>query len=176
MSRLIGHDRRMFARVFAPVLFGFLLALAGPAQAQVWPSPGPMGTGSDPLGGLAIPVHGNWCGPNHGAGPILDALDDSCFRHDFCVFQRGRGDCGCDLAFMSELRARAWPSPGLAEKARAVYEAIAMTPCRDPAGQREKMSRAAADWAAGVVAGREPPWAILDRLGRLMQDGMARAY
>lgn len=166
----------MIARLMTRVLLVFLLTFAGSAQAQaqVWPSP--MGGSGDAFGGLAIPVHGNWCGPNHGAGPILDALDDSCFRHDFCVFQRGRGDCDCDLAFMNELRTRAWPSPGLAEKARAVYEAIAMTPCRDPAGQREKMSRAAADWAAGVVAGREPPWAILDRLGRLMQEGMARAY
>jgi hypothetical protein len=126
--------------------------------------------------GLALPVHGNWCGPNHGAGPILDALDDACFRHDFCAVQNGPFDCGCDLAFMSELRTRPWPSSAMAAKARAVYEAIALTPCRDPALQREKMSRAATDWAFGVASGREPPWAILDRLGALMAEGVARAY
>jgi hypothetical protein len=38
------------------------------------------------------------------------------------------------------------------------------------------MSRAATDWAFGVASGREPPWAILDRLGALMAEGVARAY
>ncbi len=142
-------------------VIAFLLAAAsaGPAAAQ----------------GLALPVHGNWCGPFHGAGPILDALDDACFRHDYCAVQRGPFDCGCDLAFMAELRQRPWPSPALAAKARAVYEAIALAPCRDPAGQREKMSLAAADWAAAVASGQEAPLAILDRLGALLAEGLARA-
>ncbi|GKY88996.1 hypothetical protein [Sinisalibacter aestuarii] len=124
---------------------------------------------------MAFPVHGNWCGPYHGSGPILDALDDACFRHDFCASQNGLFNCGCDLAFMTELRERPWPNPALAEKARAVYEAIALAPCTDSEGQRSKMNLAAADWAAGVASGREPPWAILDRLGALMAEGVARS-
>lgn len=136
-----------------------LVLLSGPAAAQ----------------GPAFPVHGNWCGPNFGAGPILDALDAACFRHDMCSGQMGAFNCGCDLAFMSELRSQPWPNPGLAQKARAVFEAIALVPCTDPVGQSEKMHLAATDWARGVVAGREAPTAILDRLGRLMAEGIARA-
>jgi hypothetical protein len=143
-----------------PLLTLLALILAAPAAAQ----------------GLAIPVHGNWCGPNHGAGPILDALDDACMRHDHCAAQQGLFDCGCDLAFMDELRSRPWPSPALGAKARAVFEAIALTPCTDPDGQSTKMNIIASDWAAAVAAGREPPWAILDRLGALVAEGMNRAY
>ncbi|RME18632.1 MAG: hypothetical protein D6801_01000 [Alphaproteobacteria bacterium] len=143
-------------RTFGLILW--LLAAPGAAVAQ----------------GPAVAIHGNWCGPNFGAGPILDALDAACFRHDMCVAQLGAFNCGCDLAFMGELRSRPWPGPALAEKARAVYEAIAMTPCADPAGYQRKLSLAAADWAAGVVSGREPPTAVLDRLGRLMAEAMLR--
>ncbi len=125
--------------------------------------------------GLAIPVHGNWCGPNHGAGPALDLLDAACLRHDLCTVQAGRFDCGCDLAFMEELRNRAWPNPGLATKARAIYEVIAMAPCNGPGGQGTKLGMAASDWLAGVVNGREAPWAIFDRLGALASEGWARA-
>lgn len=125
--------------------------------------------------GPSFPVHGNWCGPNHGAGPILDALDDACMRHDHCVMQVGRLDCGCDLAFMDELAQRPWPNPYLATKARAVYEAIALTPCNDPEGQNLKLSRAASTWARSVALGQEPPWAVLDRLGALLAEGLNRA-
>lgn len=125
--------------------------------------------------GPSLPVHGNWCGPFHGAGPILDALDEACMRHDFCTMQAGRLDCGCDLAFMDELRTRPWPNPWLGEKARAVYEAIALTPCNDPEGHRAKLNMAASDWAVAVAGGQEPPWAFLDRLGALMAEGLARA-
>jgi len=125
---------------------------------------------------LAVPVHGNWCGPNHGAGPALDLLDAACLRHDLCTVQVGRFDCGCDLAFMYELRHQAWPNPWLADKARGVYEAIAMAPCDGPSGQASKMSLAAGDWMRDVSNGREAPWAFLDRLGRLASEGVRRAY
>ncbi|GGD33052.1 hypothetical protein [Sinisalibacter lacisalsi] len=138
----------------------FALLIAPPAVAQ----------------GMAFPVHGNWCGPNHGAGPALDLLDAACQRHDLCIAQTGLLDCGCDLVFMDELRNRPWPNPVMAAKARAVYEVIAMAPCRDPDGHRYKMSLAAADWARDVSLGIEPPWAILDRLGALFAQGAARAY
>lgn len=140
-------------------IFAFALLVAAPALAQ----------------GPAFPVHGNWCGPNHGAGPILDALDDACMRHDYCTMQLGRLDCGCDLAFMDELANRPWPNPFLAEKARAVFEAIALTPCTGAQGQGEKLSLAAATWARGVALGQEPPWAVLNRLGALLSEGAARA-
>lgn len=150
------HSHAMIRLVLA-LFLGFA---AAPAAAQ----------------GPALPVHGNWCGPNHGSGAILDALDDACMRHDYCTMQVGRFDCGCDIAFMEELRGRDWPNDLLAVKARAIYEAIALTPCEGGAGPRAKFDMAAADWAAGVASGQEPPWAILDRLGALVAEGVARAY
>lgn len=146
--------------LLSSLVFALAAALSAPAGAQ----------------GLALPVHGNWCGPNHGAGPALDLLDAACLRHDICTVQAGRFDCGCDLAFMQELRGQPWPNPLLATKARAVYEAIAMTPCNGPGGQSAKVNMAASDWARDVAAGREAPWAILDRLGALAAEGFARAY
>jgi hypothetical protein len=77
---------------------------------------------------------------------------------------------------MDELRHGPWPNPMLATKARAVYEIIAIAPCTDPDGHRFKLSRAANDWARDVALGYEPPWAVLDRLGALFAEGMARGY
>lgn len=148
------HHGRMLRAMIAIVVL-----IAAPAMAQ----------------GPSFPVHGNWCGPNHGAGPILDALDDACMRHDYCTMQVGRLDCGCDIAFMDELAYRPWPNPGLAAKARAVFEAIALTPCTGAQGQGQKLAMAAQTWARGVALGQEPPWAVFDRLGALFSEGMARA-
>jgi hypothetical protein len=150
----------MIQGMLKPVALLLALVFAPPAFAQ----------------GMAFPVHGNWCGPNHGAGPVLDLLDAACMRHDMCVAQAGLLDCGCDLAFMDELRHGPWPNPMLATKARAVYEIIAIAPCTDPDGHRFKLSRAANDWARDVALGYEPPWAVLDRLGALFAEGMARGY
>ncbi len=150
-------------------LAALALLLAAPASAQTLP--------------LALPVHGNWCGPGYSGGPgwpgawpapPTDPLDAACMRHDICKGARGNLDCGCDIGFMRELRSTPWPNPGLAAKARAMHDAIAMTPCASPEGQAVKMSWVAGDWADDVAAGREPPWAILDRLGRLMRDGLSR--
>lgn len=161
-ARADGLDRWAQPRQNGPMLramIAFVVLIAAPAVAQ----------------GPALPVHGNWCGPNHGAGPILDALDDACMRHDYCTMQVGRLDCGCDLAFMDELAHRPWPNPSLAQKARAVFEAIALTPCTGAQGQGQKLSLAAETWARGVALGQEPPWAVLDRLGALLAEGVARA-
>lgn len=58
-------------------------------------------------GGLAIPVHGNWCGPNHPKGlgkPPLDGVDAACMHHDKCYLERGYFDCSCDQALVQDIR------------------------------------------------------------------------
>lgn len=141
-------------------LLALFLALAAPARAE-----------------LAVPVHGNWCGPGHGGGPALDLLDAACLRHDLCIRAAGAPfDCACDLTFMDELRRGPWANPVIHQRARGVYEAISLVPCTDPAGQALKMEWAARDWFAAVLAGREPPMATFSRFLRMMGEGMARGY
>lgn len=126
---------------------------------------------------LSVPIHGNWCGPGHGAGPALDLLDAACMRHDLCIVATGGPfNCACDLTFMDELRRGAWPNPELEDRARGVYEAITLIPCSDPDGQAMKMRWAASDWLGSVVAGRELPTAVLGRLLRTLSEGSARAH
>lgn len=140
------------------------IALAGPVTA-----PGPAAAQ------FALPVHGNWCGPGHGAGPALDPLDAACLRHDLCIRAAGGPfNCGCDLVFMDELRRFPWPNPLIRDRARGVYEAITMIPCSDPAGQATKMDWAARDWLGAVLSGREAPSASLSRFFALMREGLAR--
>jgi len=141
-------------------VLAFLLALGGPASAQ-----------------LALPVHGNWCGPGHGAGPALDPLDAACLRHDLCIRAAGAPfSCACDLTFMDELRRFPWPNLVLQQRARGVFEAITMIPCDDPGGQAMKMEWAARDWMEAVMSGREPPTATLERFMRMMIEGASRGY
>ncbi len=126
-------------------------------------------------GQIALPIHGNWCGPGHGAGPALDALDAACLRHDLCIRAAGAAfNCTCDLAFMDELRRYPWPNPVLHQRARGVFEAITMIPCSDPQGQATKMDWAARDWIAAVLSGREPPTASFSRFIGLMSEGLSR--
>jgi len=114
-------------------------------------------------GPLSLPVHGNWCGPGHTAGTPMsgsapvDPLDAACMRHDLCYVQRGTGDCGCDLAFMDELRHSRYPNPELYTRARGMYDAIAMTLCKSPSGMVEKQGRVRADMARDVISGRSNP-------------------
>lgn len=140
------------------VWMALMLALAGPAQAK------------DPF---ALAVHGNWCGPGALSGPVTDVLDAACKRHDLCARREGMFNCGCDLAFMRELRETRWPKP-LYRKARAIYEAIAMIPCHDAEGQRTKMDWMLNDWRGAVARGREPADARLERffwlLGLALSD------
>lgn len=149
---------------------------------------GPLG---GPLAGslraqtISLPLHGHWCGLGHGGQtdsmgggaqplPPTDALDNACMHHDICTGQFGRLDCGCDIGFMQHLRGQAWPNPGLQAKARAVYDTIAIMPCRDPRGMMIKANMVTRDWAGGVLSGRETPWDILRRLGYLNGQGWER--
>lgn len=43
-----------------------------------------------------IPIYGNWCGPGHGGGPAIDAVDAVCRAHDRCYGREGYFDCGCN--------------------------------------------------------------------------------
>ncbi len=141
-------------------LLALLLTVAPPAAAQ-----------------LALPIHGNWCGPGHGAGPALDPLDAACLRHDLCIAAAGGPfNCACDLVFMDELRRYPWPNPVLQQRARGVYEAITMIPCGDPGGQATKMEWAARDWFNSVMSGREMPTAMIGRFMRMMGEGLERGY
>lgn len=45
---------------------------------------------------LSLPFYGNWCGPGHGGGAAIDAVDAACRAHDHCYSQRGYSDCLCD--------------------------------------------------------------------------------
>lgn len=55
-------------------------------------------------GQVAIPIYGNWCGPNHGfKKPPIDPVDQVCEFHDRCAVQKRYGDplekiqhCDCD--------------------------------------------------------------------------------
>jgi hypothetical protein len=137
----------------------------------------PLAASAQTIGSLSLPVHGNWCGLGHGAiqwpRPPLDQLDESCMRHDICTMQRGRFDCTCDLMFMQDLRRQNLPG-GLGEKARAVHDAIAMMPCTDPTGQALKQEILTTDWLNAVLSGREAPWELFLRWGRLGLDTMDR--
>jgi len=127
--------------------------------------------------GTAYPVHGNWCGPKHAGGPVRDPLDAACRRHDLCTYSTRNYDCGCDLLFMDELRRRSWPSQALYEKARAVYEAIALVPCVGTAEQKAtKRAWLRNDTAGAVARGREAPGAAFARVLRLLGTGLANAY
>jgi len=140
-----------------------ILLLASPATAQ------------------SVPVHGNWCGIGYSGGnlptpaPPTDPLDAACMRHDICTGYQGRFNCGCDLGFMYELRTTQWPNPGLAEKARATYEAIGMLPCTNPEGYAQKMRLVSGDWLSDMTTGRQAPWEIMNRLSRLTADGVSGA-
>jgi hypothetical protein len=123
-----------------------------------------------PLGTSAqsVAVYGNWCGPNYPAnpalaGPPVDALDAACMRHDICTANRGRFDCGCDLALMNELRTTRWQNPGIQSAARGIYDAIAVTPCTDPFGTAQKQSLFMQDAMTDVFNGGAAPVDIMSR-------------
>lgn len=147
-----------------PTVFGLVLILAGFELSPAW-------------AGVAYPVHGNWCGPKHTGGAVLDGLDAACRRHDICTANTRNYDCGCDLAFMDELRRRPWPTQALYRTARAVYEAIALVPCvGTPEQQATKLAWLRQDTAGAVARGREAPGAAFERVMRLLGAGIANAY
>ncbi|GAB6051519.1 hypothetical protein JCM17960_03390 [Magnetospira thiophila] len=136
---------------FRLLLIVALIGLSWPGQASS-------------LGGISLPMHGNWCGPGHPKNawraslPPVDSLDAACQRHDLCYIQRGELDCGCDIAFMNELRNTPYFFGDQRIKARAMYDALAMMPCDDPAGMAYKQSCVWRDLFSDMVSGRAAPW------------------
>jgi len=85
-----------------------LVAGIAPAPAAVRPI--------DVAAGLA--VYGNWCGPGHGGGTPIDAVDAVCMRHDQCYDAKGYFDCSCDRALIYEMPT-AIASPGVPPAGKA---------------------------------------------------------
>lgn len=52
---------------------------------------------------VSLPVYGNWCGPGHGGGTPIDALDQACMHHDKCYQARGYFRCSCDQQLIDEI-------------------------------------------------------------------------
>ncbi|MEO5373403.1 MAG: hypothetical protein H7840_03895 [Alphaproteobacteria bacterium] len=123
--------------------------------------------------GSAFLVHGNWCGsgnralPGIGALPPLDPLDAACMRHDVCYAVRGSMNCGCDLAFMSELRHMPYPGSHLSVKARAMYDTISMLPCAGPEAMYKPMYFLG-QLASDAFSGRAGPWEVPLRMGYML--------
>lgn len=124
-------------------------------------------------GMMSMPMHGNWCGPNHPANgfeasyPPIDPLDEACRRHDVCYAARGFGNCGCDIALMNTLKGMPYPNPWIEEKARSMYDAVGLMPCSDPVGTAYKQSCVWSDLARDTVTGRRAPWQMPLRFGKL---------
>jgi len=81
-------------------------------------------------------------------------------RHDICYVQSGHGDCTCDIGLMNELRNMPYPTEELEVRARAMYDAIAMTPCDDPMGWAYKQSNMWRDMATDTITGRALPFEV----------------
>ena len=89
-----------------------------PADSQVIPQ-------------LSIPIYGNWCGPGHGGGPAIDAVDAVCRAHDRCYGSRGYFNCRCDregLRNMPSAIART-PNPRAAAGGAAFIAWFSQAPC-----------------------------------------------
>ncbi|MFC1673848.1 hypothetical protein ACFL12_06835, partial [Pseudomonadota bacterium] len=113
--------------------------------------------------GPSLRMYGNWCGPGNAVFnnfPPVDPLDNACMRHDRCYVANGVGTCGCDVVFMRELRNMSYPNPDAETRARAMYDALAMTPCDDPGGWAVKQSLMWSDIAADAVSGRATPFEV----------------
>lgn len=51
----------------------------------------------------SVPVHGRWCGPGHGGGQPIDAVDAVCQAHDQCYDRSGYFNCACDRELIARL-------------------------------------------------------------------------
>jgi hypothetical protein len=109
-----------------------------------------------------VRLYGNWCGPGTSINspPPVDPLDDACMRHDMCYSATGTISCACDVKFMNELRAMTYPNPEVEASARAMYDAMAMTPCNDPTGWALKQSLMWSDIATDALSGRASPFDV----------------
>ncbi len=145
-----------FTRLIA-ILAAFSMAppVNAPANAQDMPN-------------ISFPIYGNWCGPDYpsniynAAGPI-DQIDAACMRHDFCYAAAGDFNCGCDITFLNELRNGRYPTPYHQNSARAIYDAIALTPCNDPNGMTFKQAMFAIDLLNDSLNGNGTPMDVLER-------------
>lgn len=78
---------------------------------------GTSASGAPFLNGTAIPVYGNWCGPNYGSGTPIDEVDRACQTHDLCYTRSGYFDCRCDNQLVKNLRKAIRKSKNLKTKA-----------------------------------------------------------
>jgi len=56
------------------------------------------------------PIWGNWCGPGHGGGTVVDKIDQACKNHDLCYERAGNitfpaYNCACDKQLLRDLEA-----------------------------------------------------------------------
>lgn len=112
--------------------------------------------------GPGLGLYGNWCGPGNSLAslPPVDPLDEACMHHDICYVQLGVGACECDLNFMAEIRSIPYPGEETYVLARAMYDALAMTPCDDPTGWALKQSWLWRDVADDAISGRATPFEV----------------
>jgi len=78
-----------------------------------------------------LPVYGNWCGPGHGGGPAIDAVDAVCRTHDACYNNNGYKHCGCDRALILRMPGAISHTSSSAGKAAGAAAAafFVATPC-----------------------------------------------
>ena len=107
-------------------------------------------------GAEAQPMHGNWCGADHGktGDPITSTLDEACMQHDKCYVARGPGDCKCDRALLSraESIATSTRSEGERAAALAVVAYYRVAPC-SPVSKDKSVVLRTLGWIVSPVAG-----------------------
>lgn len=100
-----------------------------------------------------LPVHGNWCGPGHGGGPVRDELDGLCKNHDECYSEHGYFDCGCDNGLIdgiTNLVLSGRLDAGTAAKAMAVKYWFSQQPCQSVGRVRTDPVRVITDGLGGT--------------------------
>jgi hypothetical protein len=146
--------------VWGILLVPALLFGAGQVRAQNMPE-------------ISLPVYGNWCGPDwpvniYNAPAPVDPIDAACMRHDFCFAALGDFSCRCDITLLNELRNGRYNAPWQQNTARAIYDAIALTPCDSPDGMSYKQTMFAVDLFTDTLSGRGTPMDVLDRWQNLL--------
>lgn len=82
------------------------------------------GLSRDAVGLEGLKIYGRWCGPGHGGGHPIDAVDAACKKHDECYGRNGYFNCDCDEAVVRDAYRAAF-SPGISAQARAAGLAVA---------------------------------------------------
>jgi len=113
----------------------------------------------DGVGLEGLKIYGRWCGPGHGGGHPIDAVDAACKKHDECYDRNGYFNCDCDSALVRDAY-RAAMSPGVSAEGRAAGIAVAgyfggVQPCVTYAhtGGRNIPLGTGSAGVAGVVTG-----------------------